>query len=182
VAAAVTGAEVVLNGLDFSDTQGDKAVVGILEAMGARVDIGERRITIGGGELRGGVFDLNAMPDSLPALSVAACMAAGETRLVNVAQARVKETDRIAVMCAELKKMGADIEELPDGLVIRRSSLHGCEVNGHDDHRVVMALAVAGLVASGTTTIATAESVAVTFPGFGELMEGIGARIDVIDD
>jgi 3-phosphoshikimate 1-carboxyvinyltransferase len=108
---------------------------------------------------------------------VCACFADGETRLVNVPQARVKETDRIAVMCAELKKMGADIEELPDGLVIRRSALKGAHVNGHHDHRVVMSLAVAGLAAKGNTTIDTAESVSVTFPNFVELMQALGASI-----
>ena len=130
-----------------------------------------------GGALRGGTFDLNAMPDALPALSVAACFAEGETRLVNVPQARLKETDRIAVMRAELEKMGADIQELPDGLVIRRSALRGCTVNGHHDHRVVMALAVAGLAARGETVIETAEAVSVTFPDFRDLMRSIGADI-----
>lgn len=177
VAAAITQSSVVLKGLDFNDTQGDKEVVNILKAMGADVDIMPDAIAISGKPLKGGVFDLNAMPDALPALSVCACFADGETRLVNVPQARVKETDRIAVMCAELKKMGADIEELPDGLIIRKSTLEGAHVNGHHDHRVVMSLAVAGLAAEGSTTIDTAESVSVTFPNFVELMQALGASI-----
>ncbi len=182
VAAAVTGAELVLKGLDFSDTQGDKEVVTILRKMGAHVETGDKEIRITGGRLRGGTFDLNSMPDALPALSVAACMAEGETRFVNVQQARLKETDRISVMHNELKKMGARITELPDGLVIEKSELKGCAVDGHGDHRVVMALAVAGLVSQGVTTISTAESVSVTFPNFRELMAGIGAEIKAVDD
>ncbi len=181
-AAAVTGCELLLEGLDYTDTQGDREVVKILESMGARVEIHERSITIRGGALRGGVFDLNAIPDSLPALSVAACFAEGETRLVNVPQARLKETDRISVMRAELAKMGADIDELPDGLVIRGAPLKGAPVQGHGDHRVVMALAVAALGAAGSTTIATAEAVAVTFPDFMELMRSIGAKISVMEE
>ncbi len=177
-AAAITGAELTLNGLDFNDTQGDKEVVTILKSMGASVEVGEKLIKIQGGKLKGGVFDLNAMPDSLPALSVAACFAEGETRLINVPQARLKETDRIKVMCHELKKMGAHIEELEDGLVIRKSELKGAEVNGHDDHRVVMALSVAGLMADGETVIQSAESVSVTFPGFLKLMKSINADIN----
>jgi 3-phosphoshikimate 1-carboxyvinyltransferase len=106
-----------------------------------------------------------------------ACFAEGETRLVNVPQARLKETDRIAVMRGELMKMGADIKELPDGLVVRRSPLRGASVRGHGDHRVVMALAVAGLAAEGETEIDTAESVSVTFPGFGALMRSAGGSI-----
>jgi 3-phosphoshikimate 1-carboxyvinyltransferase len=177
VAAAVTGSELVLKGLDWNDTQGDKEVVTLLKKMGAEVSIGEREIRILGGKLKGGDFDLNAMPDSLPALSVAACFAEGETRLVNVPQARLKETDRIRVMHDELSKMGALIEERPDGLVIRRSDLRGCRVNGHRDHRVAMALAVAGLAADGETIIETAESVSVTFPNFSDLMLSVGADI-----
>lgn len=181
-AAAITGRELILNGLDFSDTQGDKEVVNILKKMGCEVSTGERQIVISGSGLKGGIFDLNSIPDSLPSLAVAACFAAGETRLVNVPQARVKETDRIKVMCAELKKMGADIEELPDGLVIRKSSLKGTYVNGHDDHRVVMSLAVAGIMAEGETVIDSAEAVSVTFPGFFDLMKEINADIEIIEE
>ncbi|TAL38063.1 MAG: 3-phosphoshikimate 1-carboxyvinyltransferase [Spirochaetes bacterium] len=182
VAAAVTGGALVLRGLDFSDTQGDKEVVNILRAMGADIETGERHVAVSGRALKGGTFDLNAIPDALPALAVAGCMAAGETRLVNVPQARLKETDRIAVMCAELRKMGASIEERPDGLVIRESALRGAAVRGHGDHRVVMSLAVAGLTAAGETVIDTAESVAVTFPGFMNLMRGCGAAMEIEED
>jgi 3-phosphoshikimate 1-carboxyvinyltransferase len=182
VAAAVTGARITLKGLDFADTQGDKAVIDIIERMCARVEKADRAITIEGGEMKGGVFDLNAIPDALPALAVAGCFARGETRLVNVPQARLKETDRIAVMRSELSKMGADIEERPDGLVIRQSSLAGAAVRGHADHRVVMALSVAALAARGETTIDTAESVAVTFPAFRELMLSLGADIELMED
>ncbi|OPZ35163.1 MAG: 3-phosphoshikimate 1-carboxyvinyltransferase [Spirochaetes bacterium ADurb.BinA120] len=182
VAAAVTGSRITLKGLDLADTQGDRAVVDIVESMGARVERGERAITIEGGTLKGGTFDLNAIPDALPALAVAGCLARGETRLVNVPQARLKETDRIAVMRSELSKMGADIEEKPDGLVIRGGGLKGALLHGHGDHRVVMALSVAGMAAGGETTIDTAESAAVTFPAFGELMSSLGADIELLED
>ena len=176
-AAAVTGAELTLNGLDMRDSRGDKAVVGMLEKMGCQVTIGPHWVRIGGGELVGAELDLNATPDALPALAAAACFARGETRLVNVPQARLKETDRLAVMHETLAAMGADVEELPDGLIVRQSRLRGARVDGHSDHRVVMALAVAGLASEGQTEIDTAESVQVTFPSFVELMESIGARI-----
>jgi 3-phosphoshikimate 1-carboxyvinyltransferase len=182
VAAAILGAEVTLRGLDPSDTQGDREVASILAKMGARVDASPGAVTVRGGSLTGGVFDLNAMPDALPALAVAGCFAAGETRLVNVAQARVKETDRIAVMCAELRKMGADIEELADGILVRGRTLRGASVRGHGDHRVVMSLAVAGLAASGKTTIDTAECVSVTFPGFMELVKSLGGNISIAEE
>ena len=174
-AAAITGADLTLLGLDMNDTQGDKAVAEMLGAMGAKVESTEGGIRIAGGTLKGTELDLNDTPDALPALAVTGCFAEGETRLVNVPQARLKETDRIAVMREELQKMGADIEELSDGLVIRGKPLHAAAVNGRHDHRVIMALAVAGLCLEGETTVYTAEALDVTFPTFVELMKSVGA-------
>ncbi len=181
-AAAITGATVTLLGLDMNDTQGDKAVVDMLRAMGAQVDELPDGIRITGGQLTGGVFDLSGTPDALPAMAVTACFAEGTTRLVNVAQARLKETDRICVMRKELAAMGAEIEEMLDGLVIEGGHpLHSAKVGGHGDHRVVMALAVAGLMCAGKTEIDTAEAMSVTFPNYVELMRGLGAYMEISD-
>ena len=145
--------------------------------------VGEAGITLPpGGERAGGPVKIlerrgAPRPDALPALAVAGCFASGTTRLVNVPQARIKETDRLAVMRQELQKMGGRLRELPDGLVIQGGALRGAPVDGHDDHRVVMALAVAGLAASGRTEVSGAEAAAVTFPTFIELMTALGARI-----
>ena len=176
-AAAITGSDLTLLGLDINDTQGDKAVAAMLAEMGTNVEQVEDGIRITGGGLQGGEFDLGDTPDALPAMAVAACFAEGETRLLNVAQARLKETDRITVMREELSKLGADIAELPDGLVIRGSALKPADVNGHADHRVIMALALAGLALDGETTISTAEALNVTFPSFVELMTSAGAEM-----
>lgn len=177
-AAAVTGSELLLLGLDMSDSQGDKAIVEMLREMGAGIELLPEGIRISGGKLVGGTFDLSGTPDALPAMAATACFAEGETRLVNVAQARLKETDRISVMRRELTKMGARIEERPDGLVIRGSEMRSTAVRGHSDHRVVMALAVAGMACDGVTEVDTAEAVSITFPNFVELMRKAGARID----
>jgi 5-enolpyruvylshikimate-3-phosphate synthase len=181
VAAAITEGTLTLNGVDSNDSQGDKAVADMLETMGCRLERFEGGITIEGRPLNGAVLDLNATPDALPAMAVAACYAEGETRLVNVPQARLKETDRIAVMASQLRSLGAEIDELPDGLVIHghrpsprtcdKPSLRGALVDGHDDHRVVMALAVAGLGCCGRMEIRGAEAADVTFPGFFKLLE-----------
>ena len=182
-AAAITGTSLTLTGLDFSDPQGDKGVFDVLERMGASVIYGPDGVTISGGAaLRGRTIDLNAMPDSLPALSVVACAAQGETRFVNVAQARIKETDRITVMKEELTGMGASVIEHEDGLTIRHRLLKGTQVSGHDDHRVVMALALAGMIAQGETLVDTAEAAAVTYPSFVEDFRAIGAKIDIIKE
>ena len=177
VAAAATGGDLVLEGLDMKDTQGDSAVVYMLEEMGAEVEIRDMAVRIRGRRLKGCEFDMNYTPDALPAMAVAGCLAKGTTKLLNVPQARFKETDRIDVMARELAKMGARVEQLADGLIIHESPLTGARVHGHDDHRVVMSLAVAGLAAKGATTIETAEAVDVTFPDFAQLMNSVGASI-----
>jgi 3-phosphoshikimate 1-carboxyvinyltransferase len=124
---------------------------------------------------------MNRTPDALPAMAVTACFAEGETRLVNVPQARDKETDRIACMARELKKIGADIEELPDGLVIRGhangANLTAAPVSGYGDHRIVMAMSIAGMALDGQMTIDTAEAMNVTFPEYVTLMTQLGAKM-----
>jgi 3-phosphoshikimate 1-carboxyvinyltransferase len=176
-AGALGDNDITLQGLDMTDSQGDKAVVDYLREMGAEIEVRDDRIRVRGSELRGAELDLNATPDALPMMAVVGCFAKGTTTLVDVPQARIKETDRIAVMCAELTRMGARIRELEDGLVIEQSELVGTEVEGHDDHRVVMALAVAGLASRGKTVIRSAEAVGVTFPAFWDCMTGLGANL-----
>ncbi|MDV2502350.1 MAG: 3-phosphoshikimate 1-carboxyvinyltransferase [bacterium] len=174
-AGAIGAGTFTLRGLDMADTQGDKAVVEMLQAMGARIDVDEEGLTVGPGELVGQELDLNDTPDALPALAVVGCFARGRTVLRNVPQARIKETDRISTMAKELTKLGARVEELPDGLIVHESALKGTAVEGWADHRIVMALAVAGLRADGSTTITSPEAIEVTFPTFIELMASLGA-------
>jgi 3-phosphoshikimate 1-carboxyvinyltransferase len=181
VLAAISGGEFILENLDISDPQGDRQVLDILKSMGAEVRIDGKNITISGRELIGREIDMNSIPDALPAMAVAGCFAEGETRLINVPQARLKETDRIRVMYEELSKLGADVEELPDGLIIRQSKLKGCPLNGHGDHRIVMALAVAGLNIDGDTVIDTAESISVTFPEFVDLVKACGGNAELVE-
>lgn len=180
VAGAITDSDILLKGLDINDVQGDKMVMEYLKKMGADIKIEKEGIRIRGGNLQGVELDLNNTPDALPALAVTGCFAEGTTRIYNVAHARIKETDRIKVMAEELSKMNAQIEETPDGLIIHKSNLKGCKVNGHSDHRVVMALSLAGMIAKGDVRITTAEAVSVTFPEFIGLMTGLGAYIEKI--
>ena len=179
-AGVITPSHLVLKGLDMNDTQGDKEVINLLKKMGASIQIKKEGVFVDASELLGCELDLNNTPDALPALAVVGCYAKGETVLKNVAQARIKETDRIKVMATELLKMGAAIEELEDGLVIRQSKLKGTKVRGYHDHRVVMALSLAGMMAEGETEIDTAESVDITFPGYVEKMCRLGAQMELI--
>jgi 3-phosphoshikimate 1-carboxyvinyltransferase len=183
LAAGVLGDnDVVVRGLDMSDQQGDKAVVDYLRQMGARVEVKPEGIHVCPGQLQGCELDLNATPDALPMMAVVGCFARGSTSLVNVPQARLKETDRIAVMTAELARMGAKIRERPDGLEIEEGRLKPAEVYGHHDHRVVMALAVAGSAVEGRTIINTAEAMEVTFPTFVDCMSRLGGRLSLEKD
>ncbi len=180
-AAALFGDEVTLQGLDFADSQPDKAVVDYLRAMGADITAGDNGITVRGGSLQGIEIDMNATPDALPAMAVTAAFAEGTTRLVNVPQARTKETDRIACMAQELAKLGARVEELPDGLIVHHSNLKAAHLDGRDDHRIVMALSVAAMGLDEPCTIDTAEAMKVTFPRFVDLTRSIGAQMTLLD-
>jgi len=177
--AALAGDEVTLLGLDFSDSQPDRAVVDYLKAMGAEIEIGPSSITVKAASLKGIEIDMNKTPDALPAMAVMAAFAEGETRLVNVPQARSKETDRIKCMAEELKKMAVDVEELADGLIIRHSRPKPAQLDGHSDHRIVMGLSLAGLAIDDQCTVDTAEAMSVTFPDYVELMKGIGAKMEL---
>ena len=182
----------ILTGLDPHDTQGDKKFFDMLQKMDCRVKweqkiddaepgilsgfrLPEWQLTLSiDGPLKSGTFDLNATPDLLPVMAVMAVFAQGETRLVNAAHARIKETDRISVMAAELGKLGAEITERPDGLVIQGMAgkkLKGAKLDSRGDHRIAMALACAALAADSRTEISGAESAAITYPGFMELLK-----------
>ena len=179
--SAVTGGGIDIRNLDFEDPQGDKAVFDFFRRMGMTIETKNNSTKVFGScSLQGGDFDLNATPDALPAMAVAGTFCRGTTRLSNVPQARIKETDRIACMRQELEKMGAKISELPDGLVIEGSPLRGAVVDGHGDHRIVMALAIAGMGAEGETIVTGAEAAAVTYPGFIRDFRKLGANIEVL--
>jgi 3-phosphoshikimate 1-carboxyvinyltransferase len=180
--AALTGDEVTVRGLDLSDSQPDKAVIDYLQAMGADITVEENGVKVKASGLKGTEIDMNKTPDALPAMAVTAAFAEGTTRLVNVPQARGKETDRIKCMAEELKKMNIDAEELADGLVIKHSKPKAAKLDGRDDHRIVMALSLAAMAIDGKCLIDTAEAISVTFPNYVDLMRGIGAEMELVNE
>lgn len=183
VAAVCTPSELTISGLNFQDSQGDKAVVDILISMGADItkDPEHHRMTIRGGKpLHGVEIDMNPIPDSLPALAVAAAYAQGDTHFINLAHVRVKETDRVAVMQEVLSACGGDVDITADSMTVHGGKpLTGASVDSHDDHRVAMAMSVCGLLADGEMKISNPECAAVSFPGFYEAMNKIGAGFEV---
>jgi len=180
-AAALLADEVTILGLDFADSQPDKAVVDYLKVMGADITVTPDSVVVKAAPLKGAEIDMNRTPDALPAMAVTAAFAEGTTRLLNVPQARYKETDRIACMAGELKKIAVDVEELPDGLVVHGGTPRSADLHGWADHRIVMALAIAGLALDDGCSIDTAEAMSVTFPDYAKLMTSLGAKIEMVD-
>lgn len=169
-------------------------IVDALSEMGA--DIRRRERPLQGGEpvadlivrgsgLRGldfGGEQLVTMIDELPVLAVAATQAVGRTVVRDAQELRVKETDRIATTVSELKKMGAQIQETPDGFIVDGPTpLDGANVDSHGDHRLAMALAVAGLIADGETTIHNAHVTADSFPGFETTLLALNVEVQEMD-
>lgn len=174
-AAAIAGTSITVTGLDRNDRQGDKAILDILREMGCSIEWNGNAVTVTGPEkLRGGTFDLNAIPDTLPVLAITAAAAHGDTHLANVPQARIKETDRIACMHASLAALGVESEEEPDGLVIHgRGRIGGGNAKGYGDHRIIMALAVASCKAESAIVIDDERAADVTFPTFFTLFSSL---------
>ncbi|HDN64902.1 MAG TPA: 3-phosphoshikimate 1-carboxyvinyltransferase, partial [Methanosarcinales archaeon] len=176
-AGALVGKHVTIRNL-YRSAQGDSAIIPILAEMGAKIawDQEKGEVTIARSDLHGVTVDVGKTPDLVPTLAVLGACASGEMRIVNASHVRYKETDRLHAMAVELTKMGVNITETEDELHVRGGGIHGATLHGWDDHRIVMALTVAGMVAGGTK-IDTAESVAVSYPGFFEEIEGLGAGI-----
>ncbi len=149
--------------------------------MGARFEShGSRLLVKKGNGLKGMRIDVNGCIDALPILAVVGCFASGRTEIVNGAIARHKESDRIARIAQELKKMDAHIEERPDGLVIHASHLRGSkELTAHRDHRLAMALSVAALAAEGESQIDGIECVTKSYPPFFDDFRKMGAQVEV---
>ena len=177
-AGVIAGEKIRIANLDFNDRQGDKKVFEFVRQMNGNISFENDEVIVSKSNLSGGVFDLNATPDALPVMAVLGCYAKGETRLVNVPQARLKECDRIACMTRELRKMGAEIEELEDGMIIHGGKvLHGTLTDSYGDHRIAMALTVAALGACGNTKIINGECCQVTYPDFAADFTGLGVSI-----
>jgi 3-phosphoshikimate 1-carboxyvinyltransferase len=172
-AAALTAGRVRIEGLGRDSLQGDAQFANLLAEMGARVRWEERAVEVSGPErLRGIDADLNAISDTAPTLAVLGAFAASPVRIRNVAHVRWQESDRVRAVATELTRLGAQIEELEDGLIVHPSALHGGTVRTYDDHRIAMSFALAGLVVPGIR-IAAPECVRKTFPGYFECLESL---------
>lgn len=173
-AAAITGGSVTVTGLGPESLQGDVQFVDVLERMGCRVERQAQAIAVHGGPLRGVDADMNAISDTVMTLAAVACFAEGPTRIYNVAHIRQKETDRLAALACELRRLGIEVIEWEDGLEIRPRPMLGTLVETYDDHRLAMSLALIGLRVPGVV-IANPGCVAKTYPEFFEELDRLCA-------
>jgi 3-phosphoshikimate 1-carboxyvinyltransferase len=164
-AAAVTGGRVRVGNLRPSSVQGDRGILWALEAMGCSVWPDAGGWTVAGRELRGFDLDASEMPDGAMTLAVAALFARGPSRLRGLATLRIKETDRIAALAREIRKLGAETREGPDFLEILPGPLRGADIETYGDHRMAMSFALAGLRVPGVR-ILDPGCVAKSFPAF----------------
>lgn len=179
-AAVLLPGRVAVLGLDMNDAQGDKRLVALLQQMDAAIDINSDCLLIHGGKPLTAIdIDASDIPDLVPTLAVVATQARGCTNITHVSHARIKETDRLHSMTQGLRGLGADIREHEAGLTIHSSSLCGAEVQGYGDHRTVMALSIAGLIAQGTTRISDAQAIHKTFPDFITQLQSLGATLEL---
>ncbi len=179
-AAVLCGENFVIQGNIGNLPQGDEVFIDILEQLGVKVTIKDGKISIQSPEkLNGGRFDLSNSPDLLPPLAILALKTPSPIEIVNVKHARLKETDRIAIVSRELVKLGISVEEKEDGLILNKSNnLKGGSLNSENDHRLFMAFCIAGMYV-GDCTVTDPESVKVSYPNFIVEMKKIGAKISI---
>lgn len=184
----VPDSDLTIEGVNLNPTR--TGLIDVLLEMGAKIEVTETgteageligNIRVQYSELRGteiGGDMVVRMIDEFPVLMVAALYSEGETIVRDAKELRVKETDRIAVMAQELRKLGAKIEEREDGFrIVGKQNLMGTTVDGHDDHRIAMSLTIAGLLADEMTVVTDAKCASDSFPGFAQTLESLGGRM-----
>lgn len=178
--AAVTGGSVTVEGLGHESTQGDLQFVYALERMGAQVTMSPTSTTVRGpesGTLRGVTIDMNAISDTAQTLAAIAPFAEGPTTITGIGHARLKETDRVAALANELRKMGQEVIEEPDGLTVAPRPVVAADIETYDDHRMAMSFGVAALRAP-QITILDPGCTAKTFPDFFDRLSDVtGAAV-----
>ena len=166
---------ITVSNLRRDTAQGDRAILDILRTMGAAVEESENSVTVRHSALHGCEIDAAPIPDLIPALCALSAAAEGETRIVHAARLRLKESDRLQSTAAMLSALGADIEELPDGLIVHGGkSLRGGTVSSFHDHRIAMAAAVAACSCAEPVTVEDWECTAKSYPRFREDFEALG--------
>lgn len=178
--AGALGHQVTVNALQSDSKQGDGAILPLLRQFGAAIEQDRNGFSVTPAPLQAATVDLSDIPDLLPILAVLATKAAGETRFLNGARLRLKESDRLASTCAMIHSLGGRAEEHPDGLSVWGGGLSGGTVESFGDHRIVMAAAIAATACTGAVTIRGADAVAKSYPAFFQDFQELGGVLHVI--
>ncbi len=176
------GGKVTVKGVAKDSTQGDKKCAEILARFGAKVTQLDNEVTVEKGELKAITIDASQIPDLVPVLSVCAAFAEGTTKIINAERLRIKECDRLKATAELLNNLGGKVKELSDGLEITGvSSLKGGNVNGYNDHRIVMSAAVCAARSDEDITATFAMSINKSYPDFYIDYNSIGGKANVLD-
>ncbi|MGN1202300.1 MAG: 3-phosphoshikimate 1-carboxyvinyltransferase, partial [Eubacterium sp.] len=179
--AGAIGGDVTVSGLDMNTSQGDKGILDVLNSFGARLEINNSSVRCIKSSLKGTAVDATDIPDLVPIIAVLAAFSKGRTEIKGAQRLRYKESDRIQSVVQNLKLIGADVTETADGMVINGGKrLHGAELSGYNDHRIVMAFSVAALFLNGETVIDDADSINKSYPAFFDDYNRIGGKADVL--
>ncbi|MGF7186201.1 3-phosphoshikimate 1-carboxyvinyltransferase [Desulfitispora alkaliphila] len=179
LAAGVLGEGVESQGIREKTSQGDRAIVNIIEEMGGKLHVDGDSIKASPSSLNSIKVDVSQCPDLVPIIAVLGTFCEGVLEIGNGSRVRIKESDRLKAISTELNKLGADITETEDGLIVKGvKSLRGGEVDSWNDHRIVMALAIAATRASGEVTIRDSEAITKSYPGFWEDFKMLGGIAD----
>ena len=179
-AAVLIGKDITIKGNIGDLPQGDEIFIDILEQMGVKISINDEDIKVQTPErLLGGTFDLSNSPDLLPPLAILCLKTPKDIEIINVKHARLKETDRIAIISRELKKIGIRVQEKEDGMTLSKAgALNGADLSAENDHRLFMIFCIVGMYIGGCT-VSDPESVKVSFPNFIEEMNRLGGSIEI---
>ena len=178
IAAGILGREIKSIGLDENSLQGDKAILNIVKNMGGNITVCKNSVTSSKSKTKGITIDAGQFPDIVPILTVLASVSKGTTRIINASRLRIKESDRLKAVSTELNKLGADIVELTNGLLINgKDRLNGGEVHSWGDHRIAMALAVASIKCKNTVIIQNSDVVMKSYPRFWDDFKHLGGNI-----
>ena len=171
-------ASITVTNLNFDSTQGDRAVKTILQNAGAEIDAHGHALSVVRGQIRSIDVSMDPIPDLLPILAVLASFADGTSHFTDAARLRLKESDRLASVYAMLSSMGGHVEELSDDLIVYNSTLRGGCVDAQNDHRLVMAAAIAASCAGDAVTILDADAVNKSYPTFFQDYIALGGKVD----
>lgn len=177
------GNGITCTGVDFNVLQGDMAILKLMKDMGAKIKQTEGSLYVEKSRTQGIVIDASDCPDIIPILTALAAVSKGRTEIINAGRLRIKECDRLAAISTELNKLGADITELPEGLIIngRPEGLKGgAEVDAWNDHRIAMSLAIVAQCCKEPLVLHGAGSVSKSYPDFWQDYEAVGGNIEVL--